>query len=185
MTKNIAKVAFILFAISAVCTALCAIVNEITAPAIALNTESTRLNALEAVSAGYEIGDQMEGDGGSISYAIPLMDNGNTAGYILEIMTSGYGGEMAVIASYSTDGTVLGAKLMSNSETPGLGLKANEPAFKDQFVGKDASGDIERIKTGTANEQQFNALSGATYTSTAVGNALNAAIRFFNNISEG
>ena len=111
---------------------------------------------------------------------------GEVLGYVINATSpDGYAGDLQISVGISKDKKVLGLGFLSISETPGLGLKANEPAFKDQFVGKDASGDIERIKTGTANEQQFNALSGATYTSTAVGNALNASIRFFNNISEG
>lgn len=113
-------------------------------------------------------------------------DTGEVLGYVINATSpDGYAGDLQISVGISKDKKVLGLGFLSISETPGLGLKANEPAFKDQFVGKDASGDIERIKTGTANEQQFNALSGATYTSTAVGNALNASIRFFNNISEG
>ena len=113
-------------------------------------------------------------------------DTGEVLGYVINATSpDGYAGDLQISVGISKDKKVLGLGFLFISESPGLGLKANEPAFKDQFVGKDASGDIERIKTGTANEQQFNALSGATYTSTAVGNALNASIRFFNNISEG
>ena len=60
-------------------------------------------------------------------------------------------------------------------------MRAKEPQFRDQFSGKDASGDLTLIKTGGANDTQIDAISGASYTSGAVTNALNAAIHFVNN----
>ena len=82
------------------------------------------------------------------------------------------------------DNKLLGLGFLSISETAGLGMKAKDPEFKNQFTGKDASGEIARIKTGTADDTQFNALSGATYTSSAVGNALNAALKFLHEYAE-
>ena len=59
MTRYL-KTAFILFAISAVCTALCAVVNEVTAPVIAQSVEADRVSALSDVSAGYGLGEQVD-----------------------------------------------------------------------------------------------------------------------------
>ena len=109
--------------------------------------------------------------------SIPLMDNGNTAGYILEIMTSGYGGEMAVIASYSTDGTVLGAKLMSNSETPGLGKKAEEEWYMDMFEGKGGSEPVPTAKSMLPADLSAQ-VSGATITFTGVSSAIAAGSEY-------
>ena len=169
MTRYL-KTGLILFAICAVCTALCALINEVTAPAIAVNVEKDRLNALDAVSHGYEIGEQEEGSG-SISYVIPLYDNGSVAGYIAEIVTSGYGGEMTVIASYSADGMVLEAQMMANSETPGLGKKAEESWYMDMFRGLGGESPLPLSKSDLPTDQAA-AVSGASITFGGVSSAI-------------
>ena len=119
----------------------------------------------------------------SINDAMIAKDaSGNAVGYMI-IATSGegYGGDIKMTVGISNEGKVTGIGFLTINETVGLGLKAKDADFKDQFVGKDASGLIERVKTGNANEQQFNSISGATFTSSAVGLALNGAIYFVNN----
>ena len=69
---------------------------------------------------------------------------------------------------------------MSISETPGLGMKAEEPEFKGQFTGKQAQ-TLEVTKTAPSSDNQIQAISGATYTSKAVTGAANAAIYFVEN----
>ncbi len=119
----------------------------------------------------------------SINDAMIAKDaSGNPVGYMI-IATSGegYGGDIKMTVGISNDGKVTGIGFLTINETVGLGLKAKDADFRDQFVGKDASGAIERVKTGNANDQQFNSISGATFTSTAVGLALNGAVYFVNN----
>ena len=119
----------------------------------------------------------------SINDAMIAKDaSGNAVGYMI-IATSGegYGGDIKMTVGISNEGKVTGIGFLTINETVGLGLKAKDADFKDQFVGKDASGLIERVKTGNANEQQFNSISGATFTSSAVGLALNGAVYFVNN----
>ncbi len=119
----------------------------------------------------------------SINDAMIAKDaSGNAIGYMV-IATSGegYGGDIKMTVGISNEGKVTGIGFLTINETVGLGLKAKDPDFRDQFVGKDASGLIERVKTGNANDQQFNSISGATFTSSAVGLALNGAVYFVNN----
>ena len=165
------RTGLILFAICAVCTALCALVNEVTAPAIALNVEGERVEALDAVAHGLEIGEQEAGDGGNISYVIPLLDNGSVAGYIVEILTSGYGGEMTVIASYRIDGSLMEAKLTTNSETPGLGKKAEESWYMEMFKGLGGDTPLPLSKSDLSADDSA-AVSGASITFGGISSAL-------------
>ena len=111
--------------------------------------------------------------------------SGNVIGHVINATSSeGYGGDIQISVGVDNDNRLLGIGFLSISETAGLGMKAKDPEFKDQFAGKDASGEIERIKSGDANDKQFNSLSGATYTSTAVGNALNTALKFLHDYAE-
>ena len=68
------------------------------------------------------------------------------------------------------------------NETAGLGMRANEDSFKDQFPGK--SGSVSLVK-GDAGENEISALTGATITSTAVTNALNAGLDFYDTVLKG
>lgn len=204
MKNSIVKDAIVLFLITLLSGLALGVVHELTLEPIAAAQQAAANKTYQEVfpdAVTFETTEELAGkveeanlDAVNWGYGAVTIDEcleakngaGEVLGYVINATSpDGYAGDLQISVGISKDKKVLGLGFLSISETPGLGLKANEPAFKDQFVGKDASGDIERIKTGTANEKQFNALSGATYTSTAVGNALNAAIRFFNNISEG
>ena len=54
-------------------------------------------------------------------------------------------------------------------------MKAADPKFKDQFLNKNVT-EFVITKTGAASEDQIDAISGATITSKAVTNAINAGI---------
>ncbi len=170
MTRYI-KTAVILFLICAICTALCAVVNEVTAPRIAANVEGERLSALSDVSRGLEIGEQVDVGDGSINYYIPLLGGSSVAGYIVELSSSGYGGAMTIIASYDTDGAVMEAMMMANSETPGLGKKAEEPWYMEMFKGLGGESPLPSQKSDLSAEDNA-AVSGASITFGGVSSAL-------------
>ena len=170
MTRYL-KTAIILFLISAICTALCAIVNEITAPLIAGNIESERIAALEDVAAGYSIGAETAVNDGTVNYYIPLSDGDSSAGYIVELLTSGYGGEMTVIASYRIDGSLMEAKLTTNSETPGLGKKAEESWYMEMFKGLGGDTPLPLSKSDLSADDSA-AVSGASITFGGISSAL-------------
>ena len=81
---------------------------------------------------------------------------------------NGYNAAVAVNLGVGTDGLVTGCSIGDTNfaETPGFGARAKEASFQDQFVGLDA-----------VNGGSFDALTGATVTSTAVLNATNEALR--------
>ncbi len=176
MTRYI-KTAVILFLISAICTALCALVNEVTAPRIADNVEKERIAALEDVAAGLSIGEETAVGDGTVNYYIPLSDDDGTAGYIVELSSSGYGGAMTIIASYDTEGAVMEAKMMANSETPGLGKKAEEGWYMEMFKGLGSASPLPASKSDLSAEDNA-AVSGASITFGGVSSALIAGSEF-------
>ncbi len=110
---------------------------------------------------------------------------GEVLGYVVNSTSAeGYGGNVSISVGIDNEDKILGLGFLSISETAGLGMKAKEPAFRDQFTGKDGSGQITKIKSGAADDTQFNALSGATYTSSAVENALNTGLKFLHEYVE-
>lgn len=101
--------------------------------------------------------------------------SGNVIGWCVSVAPFGYGGELDLMVGILPDGTVSGMKVVSHSETAGLGAKASEPEFSDKFKEKPADGNLAVIKSGEPKEDEIVALSGATITSKAVTNGVNAA----------
>ena len=66
------------------------------------------------------------------------------------------------------------------SDTPGLGLKAKDAKYRDQFIGKNVD-ELKVTKTGAASDNEIDAISGATITSNATTNAVNAALFYLHN----
>ena len=78
------------------------------------------------------------------------------------------------------DGTVTGIEMLSISETAGLGMKAKEADFKDQFKDKNVE-KFTYTKTGESGDDMIDAISGATITTNAVTNAVDSALVYFQN----
>ena len=167
--KQYLKIALILFAICAVAAALLAVVNAVTAPQIAANALKETSAALMDISGGYDLGEKREGDG-NVNYVITLVENKEIKGYVLELTSNGYGGPITLVASYKTDGELIGAKMMANSETPGLGKKSEESWYMQQFVGFGADKPIPTSKNDLADPSL---VSGATVTFTGGSSAIN------------
>ncbi len=81
------------------------------------------------------------------------------------------------------DGTLNGISILEISETPGLGMKAEE-VLKPQFSGKNVA-EFEYTKSGAASENQIDAISGATITTKAVTGGVNAGLKVFQTYLSG
>ena len=102
-------------------------------------------------------------------------------GYAVEVAPNGFGGAITMIVGVSLDGKVLGISIISHAETPGLGAVASANtdkgvAFREQFKGL-----ISGITVGDG-ENQIAAISGATITSKAVADGVNAALECIKNM---
>ena len=70
----------------------------------------------------------------AVTAAYRGVNDGNTAGYIVEMTVSGYGGDMEVTVGVSADAErITGIRIGNNSETEGLGSRVAENAFLSQF----------------------------------------------------
>lgn len=107
-----------------------------------------------------------------------LDGSGNLLGYVITVTTKeGYGGDIQFSIGVRMDGTVNGMSILSISETAGLGMKA-EDVLKPQFAGKQVE-KFEYTKNGATSENQIDAISGATITTNAVTNGVNAGLYYF------
>ena len=106
---------------------------------------------------------------------------GSAIGYVINSYSNdSYGGKVGVSVGLKADGTITAVGFLTISDTPGLGLKAKDAPFKDQYIGKNADA-LSVVKGGGAGDTEINAISGATITSKATTNAVNAALYFLHN----
>ena len=112
---------------------------------------------------------------------IALGDNNALLGYlVLATSKEGYGGEITAVVGISPEGEIKGVEITQSSETKGLGSKASEEPFKSQYVGKNVEAFVV-TKNGKSQENEIDAISGATITSNAVTDIVNASIYFIKN----
>lgn len=112
-----------------------------------------------------------------------LNESGETLGYVVTTVSKeGYGGEIEISVGITSDGTVSGIEILSISETAGLGMKATEPAFKNQFRDVQTEKFVVKKDDPSGN---VDALSGATVTSRAVTSAVNAGLAYYQNVLGG
>ena len=110
----------------------------------------------------------------------PALKDGKLTGVAIEAFGKGYGGDIGVMVGFATDGSKLeGIGITTMKETPGLGARLVEPAYRDQF--EDHSMDKIALKKQGGD---IAAISGATISSTGSVAAVNDAIKIFNQIKD-
>ncbi len=194
--KGFVNAIVVLFAITVIMGAALGVVNNITKEPIA----KTKQEAKEAASKSVYPTAATIATSDSVDYAaindivhqlgyptvdideiaVALDSSGALAGYVVTATSSeGYGGDVQIIIGISADGTVQGLDFLTLNETVGFGQNAKEPEFKDQFVGQQVLA-FEYTKTGADSEGEVDAISGATITTSAVVDAINAAVMIVN-----
>jgi electron transport complex protein RnfG len=174
MSKNL-RYAVILFSICAVCALILALANSVTAPVIAVHAEETRQAALSEIAVGNKVGQEeaLDGKDGIVS-RMKLESGGKLVGYLLTLKGNGYGGEFTMMASFSLDGKILAAKMLSDGETPGLGKKSEESWYMTKFIGTGTKDKPVPTSKGMLAKADSDAVSGASVTFGGVSKVLAA-----------
>ena len=95
---------------------------------------------------------------------------------------NGFGGKIEMIVGFYIDGSIKNFKITNHSETPGLGSKADEEKFKQQFDGFDP----KKLKLKVRQDGgDIDAVTAATITSRAVLDAIDKAINAYNVFNAG
>jgi len=169
--KYVLRLTVTLLLITAFVAAALAGVNAITKDKIAAAQQEKADQAKNTVlglegktftQAAYTAGDMVQG--------VYLPEGGDGSAYAVEVVTPGFGGDITMMVGIR-EGKVSGVAIISQSETAGLGAvaaedSANGQKFRNEFVGADAP------VTMTKDD----AITGATITSTAVAEGVNAAL---------
>ncbi len=161
-----------LFVICLVATVLLGLTNSVTEPIIAKLAEETELKSRQIVFAdAVSFGEQTEVNGAKVVAA--LDENNEIIGHVVVNTAKGYGGDISVMTGVDAEGKVTGVNILSHAETAGLGAKAAEQSFRDRFVGLVYGIAVSKDRAG---ENTIDAITGATITSRAMTEAVNAAI---------
>ena len=184
--KYILRLTVTLLAICAFVALALAGVNAITKDRIAAVKAEKTQKAIQAVlpQAGNVVeASSFEDETGMVTkvYTASLGDTAAFYGYAVEVVPSGFGGGITMMVGVDENGKVLGISIISHAETPGLGAVASQNtdkgmAFRDQFVGLTAG-----ITIGSG-ENQIDSLSGATISSQAIVDGVNAALQCIANL---
>ena len=157
--KEIVRYGFVLTLICAISAGLLAGANMITKPKIALQKANEEKAALEEVMPQAEKFEAVKISEDS-QYYKAFDKSGIFLGAAFKASAKGYSSVIEALAGMLKDGTITVIKVVSQSETPGLGSRIAEAKFTSQFSGKDSS--LSGVQ----------AISGATISSRAVINAV-------------
>ena len=199
--NKIVKNTLILSAITIVAGCLLGLVYEITKAPIAQAQENAKQEAYKTVLADAAevtvdetLGPAKAADvlleagyaGDDITEVAEAKDaSGEVMGYVITVTShEGYGGDIKISVGILSDGTVKGIEMLEISETAGLGMKADEDEFKNQFKDKQVE-KFSYTKSGEDGDDKIDALSGATITTNAVTNAVDSALVYFQNVLGG
>lgn len=198
--KGMIKDALILFAITLIAGLMLGVVNDITKEPIAQQEQKAKNEACQNVFAAadsfeaQELADSAQIEqvladagisGADIDELMAAKDaSGALLGYVITVTDhEGYGGDIQFSMGITNEGTLNGISLLSISETAGLGMRAGEvlvPQFSDKNVSR-----FTYTKTGVTADSEIDAISGATITTNAVVNGVNAGLAYFDKILKG
>lgn len=198
--KGMIKDALILFAITLIAGLMLGVVNDITKEPIAQQEQKAKNEACQNVFAAadsfeaQELADSAQIEqvltdagisGADIDELMAAKDaSGALLGYVITVTDhEGYGGDIQFSMGITNEGTLNGISLLSISETAGLGMRAGEvlvPQFSDKNVSR-----FTYTRTGATADSEIDAISGATITTNAVVNGVNAGLAYFDKILKG
>ena len=174
-----------LFAICIVCSSLLAGVYALTkAPidaAAASKNEAAIKEVLPETAVTIEEERTVDFEGASYAYNLAYDEAGNTVGCAINVAPVGFGGPVVIKVGFDAKGVICNTKVLSQSETPGLGAKCVEPAFSDQFKGWDPSARKLAVRKDGGD---VDAITASTITSRAYADGLALAVKVFETIGK-
>ncbi|MBT3318272.1 MAG: FMN-binding protein [Clostridia bacterium] len=185
--KKIIVMTIKLLVITVVAGVLLGVVNAITKDPIAAQeakaADEARFAAFPSATEFEKIDIDISEDYSLIQNVYTAKDaSGSDIGVAIGIKTKAYSTGLNMTVGLSAQGTITGVVIGSNQETPGLGSKAAEPKFIDQF--KDVSFDTPLVvmKTGASAPYEIQAIASATITSDGVTYAVNKAVEYYTKV---
>lgn len=173
--KNIIKNAIILTLITLVAGTALAFVYSITKEPIANADKKATAEAYSKVFSEADSFKELDlkeysDENGATVWAVSNAKKGDeTIGFVMTVASKGYGGDIKLAMGIDLEGNITGVSVLdASNETPGLGAKVKEEPYLSRFSG---------VNNETLSE--VDAISGATYSSTGVQNAIKAGFNYY------
>ncbi|MDR3331463.1 MAG: RnfABCDGE type electron transport complex subunit G [Synergistaceae bacterium] len=179
--RKIISLGLILFTVTAITGLILGVVYQITLGPIQLTQERLKSEALSGALPEAESFSKVELKEGANAILSDIQEGlagGERTGYCITVTPRGYGGIIEIVVGITKTGGLRAIRILSLSETPGLGAKAPDEPFSGQFNNKDVE-KLTVVKASATAPDQIQAISGATITSTAVTNGVNAALEYW------
>ena len=174
-----------LLVICLVCSALLAGVHSLTKDPIAQAEKAKNDSAIAAVlpegATSFDEEKVFSFEGKDYSYVVARDTNGNFVGCAIDVAPVGFGGPIKIKVGFNAEGVIWNTKVLSQSETPGLGAKCVEPAFAEQFMQFDPAQKSLKVQKDGGD---VNAITASTITSRAYADGLATAVRVFQAIGQ-
>ncbi len=159
--NNSLKSGLVLLVIGLVCGILLAFVNSITAPEIAANELASKMEAIESYydleDYDYDVLEDIEG----LEALFVLKQDNVIEALVYQVSATGYNGPVTMLIAVNKDLTVEGYKVLTHKEDAGFGADIVANDFNI----------AEIANVGTYED--FDSVSGATYTSKAIWGCFN------------
>lgn len=179
--KQIIKNTIILTLITLVAGVALACVYSITKEPIAKADEKATIAAYKIVLSeadsfkSLDLKDYSDENNSTVSAVSKAVKGDKTVGYVMTTASKGYGGDIKIALGIDLNGKLTGISVLdASNETPGLGAKVKEDDFTLRFksISSDETDDVDTI-------------SGATYSSNGVKNAVKAGFEYYNKNLKG
>jgi electron transport complex protein RnfG len=163
-----------------VASACLGFVYERTKKPIELSILNKKLDAIKLVVPGFTNDPNSElfrlptTEGDSLDI-YPAKKDSTLIGYAVNTYTlDGFSGRINLMAGFKPDGTIINITVLDHKETPGLGTKMTEAKFKDQFLEKNPSEFMLKVKKDGG---PVDAITAATISSRAFCDAVDRAYK--------
>ena len=170
-----------LMAICLVCSALLAGVYALTKEPIAVAEKAKNEAAIKSVLPKEAVDFADEKEYKSYKYVAAYDANGDLVGCAIDVAPVGFGGPIKIKVGFNVDGIIWNTKVLSQSETPGLGAKCTEPSFANQFKQLDPNAKENTLKV-KKDGGLINAITASTITSRAYVDGVAQAVNVFNEL---
>ena len=174
-----------LFAICIVCSSLLAGVYALTKEPIDAAAKAKNEAAIKEVlpPAAVTIEEErtVDFEGASYAYNLAYDEQGNTVGCAINVAPVGFGGPISIKVGFDANGVIWNTKVLSQTETPGLGAKCVEASFSDQFKNFDPSAKKLAVKKDGGD---IDAITASTITSRAYADGVALAVNVFEAIAQ-
>lgn len=130
--KSFFHFSFVLLLIASISGGLLSYVNNKTTPIISKREIAQEIEARKEVYKEADLFDEAKKIEVDAYSFIPVYSKGKQLGYVVNGTGQGYGGEIKLTLAFNIEGKIVGLKILSAKETPGLGDKI----FNEDWLNK-------------------------------------------------